>query len=191
MTISIKDMKLPKIYYMGKEVQPRKTNGQFKKRRWFKYALIVLFAVTGIAYTGDRWVTKELVATVATPAFAEITMEAKVEALKDDIVARLEKCESGGKKEEDGIAILDSNDVGSYGPLQFQRKTVMHYYELKEGKPINGRDAIILALQGDKARDLARWVIFETPNGVAKDWTNCSRQLGLQKEVDVVNKLTK
>ena|SRR3990167_6083689 len=182
---------MEKITYLGKQIYPRKTNGQFKKRRWFKYALIVLFAVTGIAYMGDRWVTKELVAIAATPAFAEITMEARVEALKDDIVARLEKCESGGKKEEDGIAILDSNDVGSYGPLQFQRKTVMHYYELKEGKPINGRDAIIFALQGDKARDLARWVIFETPNGVAKDWVACDRKLGLQAEVNVVNKLTK
>jgi len=122
-------------------------------------------------------------------AFADTTMEAKVDALKEEILDTLMQCESAGRKEEDGIAILDSNDKGSYGPFQFQRTTVMFYME-KKGEPINGRDAIILALQGDKARDLARYVIFETDAGVAKDWVNCNRKHGLQTQVDLIKKLT-
>ena len=120
----------------------------------------------------------------------ESKYEAKIEELKNSVLDRLAKCESGGKKEEDGITILDTNNVGSYGPFQFQRKTVMFYEEKRTGKPINGRDAIILALQGDKARELASWIIFETKAGVAQDWVNCDRANGLQKEVDLIKRLT-
>lgn len=115
----------------------------------------------------------------------------RIDELKNEVVAKLEKCESGGRKEEDGIVVLDSNDRGSYGVMQWQRKSVMYYYELKTGNPINGRDAIILALTADKARDLAKWVIFETESGVEKDWYNCSKKHGLQTEVDLIKKLAR
>jgi hypothetical protein len=123
--------------------------------------------------------------------FADQTMESKVEDLKNSILDRLAQCESGGKKEEDGITILDTNGVGSYGVFQFQKKTVMHYYQKKTGQPINGRDAIILAMTPDKARELAEYVVFASGVGVEQDWYNCSKKHGLQAEVNVINKLTK
>jgi hypothetical protein len=97
-------------------------------------------------------------------------LDLKIRELKDAVLDDLEKCESGGRKEEDGIAVLDSNGKGSYGPYQWQRTSYMHYYEKQTGGLISGRDAIIHALQRDKARSLAEFVIFETPNGVEKDW---------------------
>lgn len=171
--------------------QPRNSNGRFAKRSLFGFMFVITAVTAFYAFnTGFSGWYKNETSYIATPvAYASITMESKVEALKESILDRLAKCESGGKKEEDGIVHLDSNDVGSYGAFQWQRKSVIHYSELR-GNKINGRDAIILALTPDKARDLAKYVIFETSSGVVNDWTNCSKKLGLQAEVDVIKKLT-
>lgn len=180
----------------------RNSNGKYASP--WKRRILTTFVILSVATTAAHFtfigpaLDKEISATnemvqnfIASPiAFADKSMEIKVEDLKNEILNTLAKCESAGKKEEDGIAILDSNDRGSYGPFQFQRKTVMHYME-KKGTPVNGRDAIILALQGDKARELAHYVIFETSAGVANDWVNCNKKHNLQAQVDIIKKLTK
>lgn len=117
------------------------------------------------------------------------TMPEKIEKLKDEVVNDLAKCESGGKKEEDGIVVLDTNNKGSYGVVQWQKTSYQHYYKLMTGQEISGKDAIIHALDSEKAKSLAKWVIFETKNGVAKDWVNCSKWHGLQDRVDLIKKL--
>jgi hypothetical protein len=116
-------------------------------------------------------------------------LDLKIRELKNAVLDDLAKCESGGRNEVDGIVVLDSNDKGSYGPYQWQRTSYMYYYEKQTGQQISGRDAIIHALQGDKARALAEYVIFETENGVSKDWVNCSHWHGLQERVDMIKML--
>lgn len=184
-------------------MQSRNQRGQFRRKTKLALFTAFLVASAGIVWLFAPYYSHYLdsvlsteVAAINEPvpvvaiAKAGTTMEAKIEELKNSILDRLAACESAGKKEEDGIAILDSNDVGSYGPFQFQRKTVMYYETKRSGKPINGRDALILALQGDKARELAEWIIFDTNAGVAKDWVNCARKLDLQKEVEIIKRLT-
>lgn len=180
----------------------RKSNGQFSKKT--TWSIIFLGFAVGIIianYTAiSPWIEKMnnevSVTNTVMPVFipqkveAAVTLESKVESLKDDVLNQLAACESGGKKEEDGITILDTNGVGSYGAFQFQRKTVMFYHEKMTGEKINGRDAIILALTPDKARELAKYIIFETKAGVANDWVNCSRIHDLQTQVDLIKKLT-
>ena len=187
---------------MGRQIQrkPKRNNiGRYRRSyrgfylTLFVIAAFLLFTLAAPAFSS--WLDKEnassnLTYLAAPPVYAAVTMESKVEDLKESSLDRLAACESAGKKEADGIAILDSNNVGSYGPFQFQRKTVMHSEQLRTGKSINGRDAIILALQGDKARELAKWIIFDTKAGVANDWVTCSKKLGLQSEVDIIKKLT-
>lgn len=169
---------------------------QETKNKILKYTGIVIAMGLVFGLTWNALTKKEEPITYTAPTIQEIVIDksdekfaSKISLLKDEVIAELEKCESGGRKEEDGIVILDSNNKGSYGPLQFQRTTVIHYYKLMTGKDINGRDAIILALQGDKARELAKYVIFETKNGVAKDWVNCSNYHNLQYKVDTIKKL--
>lgn len=164
------------------------------KNKLLKGAGIIIF--TGLVGLTWNALTKEEAITYTAPTINEIVIDksdekfaAKIELLKDEVIAELEKCESGGRKEEDGIVILDSNNRGSYGVLQWQRNSVIHYYKMMTGKDINGRDAIILALQGDKARELAKYVIFETNNGVEKDWVNCNLYKNLQYKVDTIKKL--
>lgn len=169
----------------------------FIKWRTVKW-IVVLVAVGvmgGFIYTGQVWVPKKIEQysapeiNVQTIDKSDEMFAAKIDVLKDQVIEELAKCESGGRKEEDGIVILDSNDKGSYGVMQWQRTSVMHYYKMRTGKEINGRDAIILALQGDKAKDLAKWVIFETKSGVKTDWVNCSAYHNLQEKVDMIKKM--
>lgn len=190
----------------------RDTEGQFTNKRqplgkWQKRGLLAGIVLAGAMIGGnllmvEPWVAKnqnevrasmqELhIATVVEAAEIETPdrLDKKIRQLKDEVLDGLQKCESGGRKEEDGIVVLDSNDKGSYGPFQWQRTSYMHYYEKMTGQKISGRDAIIHALQTDKARALAEYVIFETPAGVSKDWVICSRNYGLQSKVDIIKEL--
>jgi hypothetical protein len=125
---------------------------------------------------------------VQVPVYVD-TMPEKIEALKDEVVNDLAKCESGGKKEEDGIVILDSNNKGSYGVMQWQKTSYQHYYKIMTGSEISGKDAIIDALDAEKAKKLAKYVIFETKSGVAKDWVVCDGKHKLQERVNIIKKL--
>jgi len=176
----------------------RGTKGLFSAKADWRYYFI--FAVLGVlvALATYKWAGEQNKLTANNPmkiipvAFAEELnpVEGKVTAWKEEVLDTLAKCESGGKREEDGIAILDSNNKGSYGTFQWQKSSVQFYYEKMTGQPINGRDAIILALTPDKARTLAEYVIFQTDAGVARDWVNCSRKHNLQMQVDRIKQLT-
>lgn len=169
----------------------RDYKGRFTKRKWFLWLALIAVAFIALHVHFNSWYDKEIRYEAAIPVvYAGETMEAKVEEMKEGVLDTLAKCESGGKKEEDGITVLDSNNVGSYGVFQWQRKSYMHYYEIMTGNKINGRDAIIHAMTPEKARELARFVIFETKSGVATDWVNCSRKYKLQERVDFIKELT-
>ena len=118
------------------------------------------------------------------------SMPAKIEELKDSVVDRLVKCESSGLKESDAPIILDSNKKFSIGVLQFQIKTVQHYTEIINHQTITAKEAVLLALDEQRARQLAKQIIFGTKSGVAGDWVVCSRRHNLQAEVDIIKKLS-
>lgn len=113
----------------------------------------------------------------------------KIEALKNDVVGRLAKCESEGHSEADGIIIFDVNKVPSIGQFQFQRKTVQHYVREIEGRAITGKEAIEIALDTERAAGLAKKIIFEKDG--ARHWHNCATKLGLYREVKNIQKLAK
>lgn len=151
---------------------------------------LVFFAYKATAYVNENNAVQNPLTFTASVAHADILTPAAIEGMKDDIINQLAKCESGGKSETDGITVLDTNGVGSYGALQWQKRSVMHYYKQMTGTEINGRDAIIYAMTPDKARTLAKYVIFDTAAGVENDWVNCNIKLGLQKQIDLIKRHT-
>ena len=117
------------------------------------------------------------------------SMPAKIEDLKNSVVERLVKCESAGLKESDAPIILDTNKKMSIGVLQFQVATVIHYVKVLESRDITKLEATLIALDADKAKSLAKSIIFETKSGVISDWFNCSNKGNLQSEVNLIKKL--
>lgn len=116
-------------------------------------------------------------------------LDQKIAELKGELLDTLAKCESGGRSSESGIIVWDTNNKPSLGEYQFQVATVQHYVSILWKEKITGRDAILIALDPEKSRQLASDIIFTTKNGVAKDWVICSRNNGLQTKVDFINSL--
>jgi hypothetical protein len=116
-------------------------------------------------------------------------MSATIETLKDDVVGRLASCESGGHPENDAAIILDVNRAASIGKLQFQTRTVVHYMKEIEGRGIDAKEAVEIALDTERASSLAKKIIFDRDG--ARHWHNCAKKLGLYHEVRSIQKLAK
>jgi len=126
------------------------------------------------------------------------SMPKKIEEIKDEVVNTLLKCESAGHSEEDGILIYDDNSSGtlsrvnkpSIGQLQFKVTTVQNYEKIRSGKVLTNKEAVILALDTEQAKELAKWIIFEQKGGIF-NWLNCAEKHNLAEEVTVIKKLLK
>ena len=163
----------------------RDNKGQFAYKSWSKekkqafWALMVCiilpFLHMGVTAFLDSIIGKELTYIASPRAEAAEIAPDKIEEMKGDVLDRLSKCESGGKDSKNGIDTIDTNNKVSYGIFQFQKSTVQHYYKKMTGNEISGKDAILLALDDEKSRQLAKWIIFETDNGSGKDWFNCTK----------------
>lgn len=195
-------MRTPKIVKLVIKGGPM--TAWYPHARWFeviKYKVAILtrkfiglsFILAVGALLGSYWVGG--LHTYVAPAQAEDKsgelLASKIESLKDEVVATLSKCESGGYSEEDGIIIFDSNSKASIGQLQWQVASVIHYYKVLYNKTITRKEAVLIALDKEKASSLAKDVGFKTKNKFGKDWYNCSTKHGLDAQVDLIKKLEK
>jgi hypothetical protein len=178
-----------KIYHYN-----RRTNGRFDSlkamiRRGIQLAKIafVAFVVLAATFTFGGLAFSTHTSLVEATEIVDLTPE-KIEELKDDVIARLAKCESAGHKEDDGIIIFDSNNQASIGQLQWQIKSVQHYEKVLHDRSITRKEAVLLALDTERASALAEEVVFETEKGLS-NWLNCANMLGLAAEVKVIKRL--
>jgi hypothetical protein len=103
------------------------------------------------------------------------------------VIVRLSKCETNGRLEPDNVIIIDKNNEASIGALQFQLKTVVHYAKLIEGRSIDTKEALEIALDRERASRLAKKIIFER-DGIS-NWHICSQKLELPPEVKAIQKM--
>ncbi|MEI6532470.1 MAG: hypothetical protein WCO06_01380 [Candidatus Roizmanbacteria bacterium] len=112
----------------------------------------------------------------------------KVNDIKDKVINDIQSCESKGHSESDGIIIFDSNKVASVGTMQFQVKTVQHYYKTLYDQEITPKEAILIALDDNKAEALAKDIIFKDSKGW-RNWFNCGTKNGTEVKLKVINEL--
>jgi len=112
-----------------------------------------------------------------------------IEGLKDSLVERLVKCETKGQSDANNVVVIDTNNKASIGKLQFQAETVVNYTKLIEGRTIDRKEAIQIALDGERAAGLAKRIIFEK-DGLG-NWHLCSKQLRLAPEVKRIQSMMK
>lgn len=106
-----------------------------------------------------------------------------VTQLKQEVIARLQRDESGG--EDSGGSLVYTNDPNSahvetcrriggmrdidcdsWGVMQFKIPTIIYYYEMLHGETLTEKEAVVLALNDERARQLATKIIFEVEGGV-------------------------
>jgi hypothetical protein len=115
---------------------------------------------------------------MATPAVAEEVWSSAVYERTNALMAELARCESGGTANPDGAYL---------GRFQFATATVINYVRERDGRTIGAAEARAIARDEARARDLARYVIFER-NGHL-NWPACSRKIGLPAKVAGIKRL--
>jgi len=120
----------------------------------------------------------------------------KINALKDDLVIQLENCERYGHNEDDGLITYDpqkgerdSNKIPSIGLLQFKKTTIQYYYNALYGKTLTGKESVLLALDVDKSRSLAKDIMFNTKNAGTMDWVTCYKKNNILEQIKLIKNL--
>jgi len=150
---------------------------------WFfrRYVLLVMVAAFGSG-PATLGLTSSSQAQVLTDG-----MGTTVEALKDELIARLAECETRGKANPDSLIIRDTNGDVSMGRFQFQTRTVIAYTKGTEDRKIDSKEARRIALDPQRSATLAKKIIFEK-DGV-RHWHHCARKLGLYQEVSAIKRM--
>ncbi len=118
------------------------------------------------------------------------TLTAKINQLKGALLDDLRSCESGGAPESAGLIVFDSNKQASIGSYQFQIKTIQSYSSSLRGQDLTRKEAILLALDDEEARQLAKEIIFGTDKAL-ENWHNCSIRKGLYNKLETIKLLEK
>jgi hypothetical protein len=114
--------------------------------------------------------------------------EAKAASLnqrKDQVMAELATCESGGSGEADQPIV---GGRGAFlGRFQFMPRTVITYVQQRDGRQLSFEEAKGLAHDYEQAKELAKYMIFE--QGRTNDWPLCARKIGLAGQVAEIQSL--
>jgi hypothetical protein len=179
----------------------RNKKGQFARSLFNKWT-IGLMVVAGLTFgvfnsQFNSWLSRNMSVTVAAAetdgnALAQEIVAKKVKASQDELLNDLSvKCETKGVAEPDGAILLDSNNQMSIGAFQFQIKTVQHYVSLFEHRQITRVEAIQIAIDHDKAMDLARKIVFTENGGLQNNWVNCTARLDLLPRLQEIQSFSK
>lgn len=112
----------------------------------------------------------------------------KIAEFKNNALLALGKCEDQAFKPGDDGIIMDTNNKISIGQYKFQIKTVQYYYKTLYKQDITKAQAVEIAMDPDKAKQLAHDVLFTTGNG-AKEWVNCFKKHDLSRSLQTIKQL--
>lgn len=191
-------MKSIKVFFNGKrlrDIYPHATAWQvfkYRVRQFFRKLILLSFSLLGLYVTftlGSKFAPDTIYA-VQEKQIVVNTLNDKIDEIKEEALDALKACESSKYGEDDGIIIFDSNNKASIGLYQFQKATVIHYYKTIYDKDITPKEAVLIALDESRSRQLAKDIIFGVKNGEG-NWYNCSQKIGLSQTVSIVNKLSK
>ena len=161
------------------------------------YKIILWLVVIGIGcWYGGSYFNKKIVYEQIEKQVILDNLTEKVNELKGSLVSDLRQCESGGYNIDSGLITFDPHKTNksiapaSIGLYQWKVASIKHYYKTLYQKDITGKEAILIALDDEKSSQLTSDVIFKTENGLS-NWYNCSKKLGLQGRLNIINELLK
>ena len=183
---------MTRITYLGDEIQHdnRDRKGRYAKKSRLLFLVLILGAVSFIAFNAhfNSWYDNEI--SYVAPVYAGITMEARLEMLKDGIIEELAECESNNAPQEEALVTYDNNSretltekhVASLGVLQFKVATVQQFWKQLYGEEISNYEATILALDNERAKILAKEAIIGI-KGAIWHWSCATKEMGIKIEI--------
>lgn len=156
------------------------------------YTIIASVAVLiyVIALLGARYMAHPVLAEVEVDN-SHIILAQKIETLKNAVVTDVgPNCESKGRKTStDPVIILDTNNKASIGVMQWQVSSIIHYYKTLYKRDLSAKEAVLVALDDEKAMALAKSVMFDTKNKASKDWYTCANKMNADARIDIIKSL--
>lgn len=173
---------------------PRKRNGEYapkrdRSKKILNTTLLIAFSVLVGVLAQARFTYNAVEQIDSVPiAHAEDVSPEKIAELKAGVVEKLKQCESHEATEED--AVINPTDGGSpsFGLLQFKITTVQHYMDKFRGEKVTRYEALQIAMDEERARELAMEIIFEEVGGVW-NWENCANKQNLAPRIEFIREL--
>lgn len=160
------------------------------------YKLIIWLALIGLAIYGGSKIGDKIEYVNIEKQVLVDNLSVKINELKGSLVSDIQKCESAGYNEDYGLIVFDGHktnknvEIPSIGTYQFKKSTVVYYYDTLYQKDITGKEAILIALDDQKAGQLASDIIFKTDNGLS-NWLNCSNKINGKGRLEIIRQLEK
>lgn len=189
-----------KVFYMGKRV--RDSKGRFYSiinniKKLFRFSVRLGFVVLTLfsVYKLGQYYTPSEVIYQRVEADVQDTLKGKITTLKYEVVDAIQKCESQNNK--DLIYTFDpdprqpNKQIASFGQFQYKLKTIVDYQKMLYGVEITERQALDIALDEGKARDLTLDIVFKDNGKGVLNWFNCSKKHDLKTKVELIKELEK
>jgi hypothetical protein len=163
--------------------QLRLSNGRFASKLprilFYTFAIILVFIFAYASKHSTKIEYKEVEKVIVLNTTQQI-----IDSEKKDILDVLEKCESNGNV--NAIAWEDygvGKNRASFGAFMLKVGTIQHF-----NKDLTDFQAIALASDTARARELSQYIIFETKDGI-RNWKNCMDKHNLLSRVNFVKEL--
>lgn len=192
---------MKKVTYMGKQVWPKRNKRGEYARKGTSYmpyvsgTLVVGFGVFLAMNSGLKVeyqaapVAHAAVISTSTPE-APVTLEEKVTTLKHKLVEEMVACENPSHyltwPDDNKAHTLPLKDKVSNGDLAYKISTVQRHYKLLFGTKLSDREALELALDPVRARELAidSWINLK---GSINEWSCATDHM--KTEVEIIREL--
>ncbi len=187
---------MTKYYYMGKRFN---TPWQvlMAKVKHIIYLIViglVIFTIFfGVGYIGSKMFPTVKYEQIEKEVVLD-NLTAKVDELKASLIKDIFDIERAGHKESDGLITWDPNpnhksvQIASIGSCQFKVSTIQYYMTKLHQKTLSGKDAILLALDDEKCKQLMNDVIFTEKDGW-KNWLNSGIKVNAQARLAIIREL--
>jgi hypothetical protein len=136
----------------------------------------------------------------------DFSLEQKVSELQSELLDDLKRAEVGGYENMDVIIVFDPlrkdlnkcRQVGgvrlhcySFGVYNFKIDTVKYFYEKYYYETLTDLEALELALDPERSRDLAHTIIFSEDKGGIFHWTNSAKKIDAKRRIGFIRDLMK
>lgn len=199
-------MKIQKVFKDGvylRDIYPHATKWQVLKFRagqwtgkvvreivrWLKLGLTASVAMIVGAFIFGNFTGAT---TLNVKADVQDNFGSKIEQMKTEVVEKIAHDENINKVpiviDDNKAGSLPKKDKVSIGCMQFKIGTIQHYFTVLKKGSISDTDAVVLALDCEKAKALGKEIIFGTTGGIW-NWSVATREMGAK--VDAIKELSK
>ena len=165
-------------------------------------ALTVAIAISVYKhYEEPLVITKEKEVIIET--FTGVSLEKKIEELKQEVLDDLRHEEIKGHLDADLVIVFDPKDSDdircrkqgnvrlycySFGDFNFKIATVQYYYYMFNGIDLSDTEAMNIALDPEQARELAYEIIFNEVGGIW-NWKNSAEKIDAGNRITFIRSL--